>query len=181
MSYVILMILFMATLHFVYDGIIAPSLRFEARYELFALRDRLRELKKLRGDGIDDKHFHHLQDILNTMVTNLARFDVGTVFLIEQQFRKDRDLKKRIDARIRVMDDCKDEEIRRLRQQALDAGSKATAVNSGAWFLYLLPIVTLAIGFNAAKSRVKAALSLTGSDLRRVVPNFATSDRTVRS
>lgn len=171
MSYFILAILLMAILHFIYDGIVAPSLRFEARYELFALRDQLRELKKVRGSEFDDKHFYNIQDTINTMLTNLAQFGIGTIYLIEQEFRRDKELKKRIDARIRVMDDCNDPEVRDLHQRALHVGGTAIAVNSGAWFLYFLPIICLAISFGAVKARVKAALSLPGADLRRVVPN----------
>lgn len=176
MSYLILAITLLAIFHFIYDGIIAPSLRLEARYELFALRDQLRELKKERGNHLADKHFTHLQDTINTMLANLAQFDVGTIYLIEQEFKRDKDLKKRIDARIRVMDDCTDPDAREIRKKALWIGGKATAVNSGAWFLYLLPIASVAISLSAIKTRVKAALSLTENDLKRVVPNHTASD-----
>lgn len=176
MSYVILIMVLLAILHFIYDGIVAPSLRLEARYRLFSLRDELRELKKIRGNELQDRHFANLQSMINTMLGNLSQFDIGTIYRMEREFRNDQELKKRVEARVRLMDDCKDPDALKLRQKAVLMGFQATAVNSGAWFLYLLPIISVASSFNAVKARVKPALSLTTNDLKRVIPDQVSSD-----
>jgi hypothetical protein len=76
---ILLSVMMLLTLaHFIYESIVAPSLRLKIRYDLFALRDELRFLKIKRGSSLDDKHYVYLQDSINTMISHLARYDIAT-------------------------------------------------------------------------------------------------------
>jgi hypothetical protein len=109
-----------------------PSFRLQLRFELFRMRDELRNLKMRRND-LDDKHFLYLQDSINTLIANLVRFDAATLTRIDLELQRDSELRARTEARCKVMDDCAVAEARRIRRKCNIVGVKALAVNSGGW------------------------------------------------
>jgi hypothetical protein len=155
--------------HFVYESTLAPSFRLQLRFELFRLRDELRNLKMTRND-LDDKHFCYLQDSINTLIANLVRFDAATLTRIDLELQRDSELRERSEARCKVMDDCAVAEARLIRRKCNIVGVKALAVNSGGWGGYILPGVFVLVGFSELKRRIKAALSIPEKDFARAAP-----------
>jgi hypothetical protein len=153
--------------HFVYESTLAPSFRLQLRFELFRMRDELRNLKMRRND-LDDKHFLYLQDSINTLIANLVRFDAATLTRIDLELQRDSELRARTEARCKVMDDCAVAEARRIRRKCNIVGVKALAVNSGGWGGYILPGVFLLVGLSELKRGIKAALSIPEKDFARV-------------
>lgn len=175
MIYLLAAVFTLTVFHFMYESTLAPSFRLQLRFELFRLRDDLRDLKSTRKD-LDDKHFHYLQDSINTLIANLARFDAATLARIEVEFQRDPELRKRTEARCKVMNDCDVAEARLIRRKCNRIGVKALAVNSGGWSIYILPGVFVLVGLSEFKRRIKAALAISESDFAKAArPDLAGS------
>lgn len=171
MSYLVLGLFFLAIAHFIYESILAPSFRMDQRFQLFALRDELCLLKIDRGQEVDDKHFHYLQDSINALLAFLPRFDAATLAAIERQLKHDPGLKKKVEARSRVLDDCRMPELISIRKRTLVAAAKTFLVNTGGWGIYLLPIAGVMVCLSSLKNRIKPAISLSTPDFQKVIPD----------
>ena len=166
--------------HFVYESILAPSMRLKLRFELFVLRDRVRKLKIENYESFKDKHFYYLQDSLNNLIALLARFDCATLARIEAEMKRHPEMRRRAEERSRTLDDCDLEEAREIRCESLKLASKALAVNSGGWLVYILPPLAVAAAWfglssyvSSFKRRIKAVIAIPQSDIRRVAPEDA--------
>jgi len=170
MAYVIPGLIIAAFLHFIYESILAPSLRLKLRFELFALRDELRLLKIDCDRHLDDRCFEHFQASLNTLIRVLHRIDIATLAAVERELRANPELREQIEARSRMLDDCNIPQVREIRYRSLQVAVKAFAVNSGGWAIYLLPLVLPFLGYSKIKKAVKASISLSELDLNKVAP-----------
>src|SRR5258708_36909923 len=70
----------LAIFHFVYQTILAPSFKFEARLKLFRLRDRLRRLKIDNSDLLNDRLFCEIQERINRQIYYFVRFTLVNIF-----------------------------------------------------------------------------------------------------
>ena len=164
MSVLLTIMLLLTLAHLVYESILAPSFRLKIRYQAFALRDDLRLLKMEHGDTLDDKHYEHLQDSINTMISNLARFDVATLGLSECMYNRDPEFRKSVDERARFLDDCTVPEAKSLRRRNVVLAEKAILVNSGMLVVPLVPFVLM----GALKQRIRKFASLSEPDFQKV-------------
>ena len=163
MSYVIMGLIVVAMIHFVYESIIAPSLRSNLRFELLRLRDDLRQLK------LNDRHFHDLQDQINALLSVLSRLDLPTLIALERARQRDSVLKRRIERRTKALDDCSVPEARAIRARCAEIAAQAIAVNHGAWFGFILPAVLASTGYAKAKSLIGTFLSLPERELQGII------------
>src|SRR5687767_577256 len=99
MAYLLAVLVLLSIIHFVYESIIAPSLRLSLRYKLFALRDEIRELKMAYGNLFADRHFHYMQDSLNALLSVLDRFDLAALIAVGRELKQDPELRKRVEMR----------------------------------------------------------------------------------
>lgn len=180
MSYCIFGMACAVLLHFVYESILAPSFRLELRFELFKLRDEVRLLKinnrltKDNGPEFVDGHYGYLQDSINSLICILYRYDLATIWAITDQINRDEDLKQRVEARARLLDDCELPAVLTMRKRQLAIATKALAVNSGPMLLLLLAPVFVLRGYEAVRSKIrgeiKTSLTVPGTDLKRCIP-----------
>lgn len=128
--------------HFIYDAIIAPSLRFELRLSLFELRDRIRMLKILHGNQFDDKLYFHLQDAVNKQILLLHNINVVGLVQAYKLVANNRELANRLRDLERMVEDCEIEEIKQMHNYQLPkAFGKALAANSGGWMVYVVSLM----------------------------------------
>jgi hypothetical protein len=167
MEILIFTLCFIAAYHFIYEGILAPSFRLELRFELFRLRDEVRQLKIESSDALLDKHFNYLQDSINALISFLYKFDFATLLLAEAESRRNPAFKKRVEERARILDDCNIQRARDIRKKSLVIAAKALVINSGACILYLIPIALVLSGYSAIKSRIRLFASFSDKDFER--------------
>jgi hypothetical protein len=174
MGYFLVAILVAALYHFIYESILAPSWRLKLRFELFVLRDKVRALKVDHGVAFQDKHYHYLQDSINTLLSLLARFDLATLGRIEAEMKRNPELQQQSDERSQVLDDCDLEDAKLIRYASLRIAIAALAVNSGGWFIYVLPPLSLALGlkryFSSFRQRIKAVVAIPQSEINKFAP-----------
>jgi len=169
MTYLIYAFVGFAFLHFIYEGIIAPSLRLEVRFKLFQLRDDLRMLKIEHAEKLDDRHFHYLQDSINNVIRGLPNFSLAMLYDLMERISKDRELKARLDARAKILDDCQIEQARKIREQGVRLVQQALSINSGGWWFYILPIVVAVVCYASTKNLIRSIASLSEPDFQKVV------------
>jgi hypothetical protein len=177
MEYLFVVMVVFALYHFVYESILAPSERLKLRFELFELRDRLRALKIEHSEYLEDRHFDYLQDSLNSLICLLARFDMATLSYIELEIQRDPELRRRLEIRTAILDDCQFDELRGIRRASVRIAAKALLINSGGWFVSVVPIfvgLTLYLGLTRwtsfVRRRIKAVISVSEVDIRKLVP-----------
>jgi hypothetical protein len=174
MMYICLIILIAAAiLHFVYESIIAPSLRLELRFELFRLRDEVRFLKieSLNNDDegpqFVEQHFYELQDSINSLICLLFRFDLTTLCAISEEIERDAELKQRVEARSRMLDNCVLPAVLEIRRKQFWIATKALAVNSGPMLVWLVLPALLFVGYQTVRRKIKDSLTIPETDLKR--------------
>jgi hypothetical protein len=174
MGYFLIAILGVALYHFIYESILAPSWRLKLRFELFVLRDKVRALKIDHPEAFRDKHYHYLQDSVNTLVMLLARFDLATLGRIEAEMKRNPQLQKQSDERSRILDDCGLEEAKAIRYASLRIAFSALAVNSGGWFIYAVPTLSIVFGlksyFSSFRQRIKAVVAIPQAEINKFAP-----------
>lgn len=180
MTYFIFGLACVALCHFVYESILAPSIRLELRFELFKLRDEVRSLKinnlssKVSEPQFVDEHYGYLQDSINALLCILYRYDLAAIWTITGQIDCDEALRQRVEARARFLDDCELPTVRAMRKRQLHIAGKALAVNSGPMLLLLLAPALALRGYKAVRGRIrgeiKTSLTVPGTDLMRCIP-----------
>lgn len=178
MAYFFIALFVFALYHFIYEAILAPSLRLDLRFEAFILRDELRNLKINNAEALHDRHFNYLQDSINTLIAMLARFDLATISQIENEIKRDPELQKRAELRLAALDDCEFPEAKRIRRASIAIASKALAVNSGGWLIYVVPgfmAIAIYLGLSSWRRRIKAVISISEVDMMKVAPPLDSS------
>lgn len=171
-AYILLLVTFLAIIHFIYEAIIAPSMRFKARLDLFRLRDELRSMKIKHGDTLDDKHFNYLQDSINSTINMIPRFELMTISMMMVALKKDSYLEKKLQERLKVLDDCVIPDVIEIRKRSMDIALRAYFINSGMWFCYLLPIAISLGLYKALKDKIRSIISLPIHGLEKIAPKY---------
>lgn len=129
--------------HFIYDGIIAPSLRHEIRLELFELRDRLRMLKIEYNKQLSDELFAEIQDTINKQIRILHEINIIGIIEAIQFSHNNSEIDAKINRFESLLNDCELKEIREIYQENAFVFIKAIAANSGGWAIFVIPFVAL--------------------------------------
>lgn len=166
MIYLILALLFLSVLHFVYEMIVASSLRSAARLRLFALRDELRALKA-RGE-LEGPQFRDLQDSLNALINSLDAVNLRLLLRWERLLQQDAAFRARVEARLKAADAGSSPAADRIRTQSVHIALEVLAINCAGGLLYLAPLVFVLRGFSRIKDLVRSLASIPEADWSRV-------------
>lgn len=143
----------LSLLHFVYSSILLPDRRFINRSKLFRLRDRLREIKAIEGDKIDDRHFSFMQDYINNSIVILPRMGIYDLWIAYREFKRNAGLRLEIQRRMNILENIEHEEIQNIRRQVALIGLNSMVMNSFMWGFYLvIPIAILFVVLQFANS-----------------------------
>jgi len=140
MKILLTLLLIVAVWHFVYECIIAPSIRLNLRNRLFALRDELRQAKI---DGIskeDEKAFWFIHKGINTFLNRLPSLTIDVMFELDAEYERDESVKRSLDEKIATVEKCKDFRIRKVFDEANKILDNAIITNAGGWFIYVIPV-----------------------------------------
>lgn len=129
-----------AIVHFVYESIIAPSMRMHLRNKLFELRD---EIRAVRAEGIqanDEEAFWYTHDGINNLLDRLSWMTLHARVTATMAYAEDAELQKLVHERKAMLDRCKDQRIRAIFDKTSHVVEEAFVVNMGAWAIYVVPI-----------------------------------------
>lgn len=157
--------------HFVYEGIVAPSLRSHVRFQLFGVRDQLRHLADYNPSELSAQVYHELESSINATVAFLPRIDLATTLKLQRALESDDALRKRLARRRKVVDDCLLAEVREVREKTVHLTTTALLINSGAWFPYLIPLAVLLATFQRMKRMIRYFTVLDERDMEQISPH----------
>ena len=171
MSTLFIVAAFFAILHFVYEGIIAPGQRIRLRNKLFVLRDRLRAVRIEGVDAKDDPAFWYVHDGINALLSRLHSLTVSARATTELRHDRDAELRQRVDARMAMLRECSNPQIKKIFDEASSVIEEAFIVNMGGWMFYLVPVAILWVCLGQLKTLASELLVLPEKDSRRLLPS----------
>lgn len=155
MANILILIIFLALIHFIYEGIILPSLRLAFRYRLFKYRDELRSLKYENREELSNDVYVALQGYINNAIKILPQFDVITTYKARILIEKDKRLIEFIKQQNSLIDNTSIGEIKNIRDKTIRVCAYAFFANTAMLIMYLLPIFILAALVDYIKSNFK--------------------------
>ena len=165
MTILILVLTTIAILHFIYEGIIAPSLRMHLRNKLFELRDEARAIKAEGLNPEDEEAFWYTHDGINNLLDRLSWLTLHARITTMHSFRDDPELQALVRKRKAMLDSCKDQRIRDIFNRTSVILEETFNINMGAWAIYLIPIAAVCVSIGSLKS-LAASLILTPDQKR---------------
>jgi len=115
---------------FVYQKILAPSWRAQIRFDMFALRDRLRRLLVERPPDMDIHTYQALEGCLNTTLGSLRQIDPVSLWQARTFFKEHPDKRAKADAVLQLVRECRNEEYAEIWRTLNKLWFRAYWVNS---------------------------------------------------
>lgn len=166
MEYLIIGLFVAALFHFVYESVVAPSLRTQLRFDLSSTQDELRSLKSSLGEKLDERYFEQVQATVNAFVSLLDRFDAATLIAFKMEKSRNRELRERCERSVQAIQDCTLQEARNLQRRIAWIAARTIAVNNGAWMVFVLPAALVLVCYRRLKNLIYGLLSLPEKELR---------------
>lgn len=146
MAFFIIVLFLACGLLFVWEAIIAPSIRLQLRFQMFAERDRLRAIHAAASVGMDTEVFDYAHQYVNAGINCIH---IGNIFLLaeaEMEFRRNKVLRDQMILTSRLFDKSDNSELRSIRDRILNIGIWAVLVNSTVVLIFAvlaIPLVTV--------------------------------------
>ena len=156
-------------LHFIFESIVAPSVRFNLRLDLFQLRDKARALRIMNPE-IGDEAFNAVQDGLNGAIKYLYDIDVPLLIHCDRMVERDPQLKARVEKRRAIVMAVNSAELIEIFSQLRKKVESAAMINNGGWLLYLIPIAIGMVILKRVCTPIFSVLYLSSHELERIFP-----------
>jgi hypothetical protein len=164
----------LALVYFIYEGIVAPSLRAVSRLQLFALRDRLRKLKMEHRSELSDEVFRDLQSSINFATAHVSQIDLRLIRNASKAFEHDAELREHVARRIAIFDACPIEELHLIREEYFEVLDWVLFVNSAGLIVYIIPIFLVFELKESVQNTVKKVFSLPDNEIDKITPQDPT-------
>lgn len=172
MATLIIAIAFLALFHFLYDGIILPSIRQHLRNRLFALRDKLR-LEYINGiDKQDIEAFNLTHEAINNFVNRLPMLTISVYAEIEVAIKNDHKLKEKVNKRRAILENCKSPKIKEVNESINKILFDAFIANSGGWMIYLIPMAVLLTIWRKLATNCKELVVVPHREIGKIMPRI---------
>jgi len=155
MKVIILILVIIATIHFVYDGILLPSIRMQLRNRLFALRDQARRHAIARSESLDKDAFDLIHNGINLFLNRLPQITISTAVRAQQMYEKQSSIRREVNKHSQIIDQCTDNELVDIFKQSNEILSFALIANTAGWFIYIIPIALFVLAFKKVLGLVK--------------------------
>ncbi|MCY4524944.1 MAG: hypothetical protein OXB84_09400 [Halobacteriovoraceae bacterium] len=151
LSYVIVSLVLLAIIHFIYDGIIAPTIRFHLRNDLFSLRDRIRRLI-IEGNlsNSDNETILFVDNSISFFLNKLSSLSLRTYYVARKEIIQNEELRKIIEKRLNSTRQLQNYEVQDIFAKAIMIVEKAFIFNSGI-LLLLVILIPMIIGLILVK------------------------------
>ena len=153
-----------------WEGIIAPSIRLEIRYELFKMRDAIRRLKIEYGDQFSNELFDTLQHTINNEIGLLHHATIGDFYKAYKKYGNKEQLPAEIEKLEQLIKDCPISEVRDIWTRSVAALVIAFIVNTGGWLIYIVPIIITLVSLNSIRKLAKILIGLSTNDVNKLFP-----------
>lgn len=173
MTILIYSILALATFHFVYDGIVAPSIRLHLRNRLFALRDELRAIHAAGVSREDHNAFWYVHEGINGLLNRLPGLTMSNRAAVRRAYETDAALRTIVKAREEMLDNCRDARIKKVFERSSAVVEMAFLANAGGWAVYVVPVAFCALTIGSLRKLASEIVLTPQSDANRLIPKAA--------
>lgn len=156
--------LIIATWHFIYEGIIAPSIRLHLRNKLFALRDEIRAIHLNDIAKQDRQAFWFVHDGINNLLNRLPALTLERSSKLKRAYSMNPALGKALDAHIEKVRSARDPAILDVFNRTNKVIIMVLVTNAGGWLIYIVPI-GIVVALAGKVKRLTAKLSRLGVGL----------------
>lgn len=170
MAIFILFLLGAAFAHFIYDGILAPSIRCKLRNDLFDLRDQLRTAQISNQDPSATEAFDVVHAGINAYLNRLQGVTVSLRAKFYRLNKEDSGFRQEWHRRRRVVEDAKNQELERIKARANATIELAFLTNSAPLLAYLLPLALCLAQIFQLRRWSQALVAMKPSQTDRLIP-----------
>ena len=146
MAIFIIVLFLVCGLLFVWEAIIAPSIRLQLRFQMFTERDRLRALHAAANSGVDSEVLNYAHQYVNAGINCIHSGNVFRLVEAQMEFRRNKALQDQMDAAVRLFDKSNNAELRSIINRILKTGIWAVLVNSTFVIIFAVfatPLITV--------------------------------------
>lgn len=169
MDILFLLMLAAALVHFIYEGIIAPSLRMRLRNEMFVLRDELRALKITDDDRCSDDVFAIAHNGINQYINRLHWLTISFMADFTKAHRNP-EFRKEVKRRRDLVSHSPCHEVQHIVLRGNKVLENAFFVNSAITFAYFVPIILVIELLASAKRKLFARVHTKVSEVFATPP-----------
>jgi hypothetical protein len=168
MDTIILGLIALAIAHFVFESIIAPTLRLKLRFELFKVRDELRALKAEKKDQLDDKVFDYLENSINLSISHMEYFRLSIWIRAFHAVQSDPALKERLKQREEAFKKCAFPETKDIQTKTVMLDLNAIGLSGGAWAVFVVPLAVLLAFYRSVSKMASTLMWLSDAEMKKV-------------
>ena len=154
MAYLFVILVIVCFWHFVYEGILLPSIRLKLRFKLYALRDDIRNLKINESQEFKDNEFNHMHGIINGMLQILPVLNISFVRRMIREEANNANLKSVIEQRRQMIESCSIGKVQEIYNELSTLMKYAVFANSFCMLMYLVPIFLIQDVFSYVKKSI---------------------------
>jgi len=159
-----------ATYHFVYEGMLLPSIRMSLRNQLFALRDEVRTLNIDGIDRCDDEAFEIVHSGINNYLNRLHLLTIGLHMRVSRLYETDAEFKTVVESRRALMDAAHNASLKDVVDRANKILFAAFVFNAGGWFIYIVPLAICVATIKRGVAFAKELFALPTSLASKLMP-----------
>lgn len=152
MDIAILIFATLAFAHFIYEGIIAPSIRMKLRNRMFELRDEVRALHA-EDRRCSKEAFEIAHGGINQYINRLHAVTISLMGKFREAY-KDPAFRKEVERRKAALDACDCKELQSIVTRANRTIESALMTNTGMWFVYLVPVALAVVCIHAVGAKL---------------------------
>lgn len=155
----------LAFVHFVIDGIVAPSEHMLIRCELL---HKAHELEELAGrESLPKDVFIAVRKTIHGLVNHMPRFTLLTVLNIQRDLDHDNSLRHEVEERIAALDRCQLDGLVAIRRRVERLADQTLTWNSAGWMIFVVPVAIAIFMYRSTTRTVNAMLTLPDKELQR--------------
>lgn len=151
-------VFFLVLWHWLWESVIAPDMRLWMRNKLFACRDMLRRMAIDDKTILNDSAFKIAQDDANFLINNLHNLNIDLLFKVVVESEKQPELHTGTMQKRQCIQDAP-KEIIRIFSAFERICLTSFIINSGGWFIYILPVVAALFMTGKIKRAANTVLS----------------------
>jgi len=169
METTLLVLLVYASVLFIYDYEVAPSLRFSLSSGLTALLVRQLRLSIEHRDLNAKRDLQLLYESIKSLDSNLHLITPGFLLGIGFESRKDPAFLESARERARILDDSIVPGVREIYEEIVEIATKAAVINGvSRMALFAAPWILTSVGLYAVKERIRLLTAMSVDDFQRV-------------
>jgi hypothetical protein len=158
----------LSTFHFIYEGIIAPSLRLNLRFQIFELRDRLREMR-LEAPQCEVEAYDVLHHRLNSALRILPVMNFWTLVEVRAEVERNKSFQAESERKSAKIKACHSPEIQDIDRKAILIMQESLVINTLGLAIYILPAVLAVTCLTTITKLIKEALLMPAAEIDRLI------------